>query len=615
MMILKNNLVFRILLGALMLFAVVRVALYGVYRDYFADASLWTAMWQGTRFDARLVVLALSPFLLVLVLPFGKLNSARWRQVCAWACAGVLFALLGLAVADIAYFGEVQRHIGGELLNIGGDMGFIVETALGTRWAYTLGGVVLLACAGWAWHRWVMPATAPVSASMGQRGVMAFATLLLLVFLARGMVLTGKPLNTVDAFNGTGQAQANLTLNGVWVTWQAVRQRSHQQPLDYVDNATAQQWAQRYPQPFAYSSHTKASGKNVVFILLESWSYRYIDALSGNHYGVTPYVDSLVGKSQVWDNFYAVGQRSILGIQASLTSVPTLPDRQPIGFGLELNNMSRIAELAGKRGYRTLMAQSSKRRSFHMDGIAKTLGFQEYYGQEDVPLLRQYPQDTPPFGWDYDTLQFFGKQISTQSDKPFFAFLFTGTTHEPFADAGAEFNRYPHHANSEQGFLNTLAYSDWALREFMHYAEQQPWYRNTLFVFTADHVLNHASTPTSIRDRFHIPLIIFDPSNPAPQRHTRLSSQYDLLPTFADILGVEQTVSTFGSSLLNPNAPVLPIMLNQGSSTAMIAPNGDTAEFEGKQIISGNAHSPELSLLQWRMQRADEALRANQWAK
>ena len=116
-----------------------------------------------------------------------------------------------------------------------------------------------------------------------------------------------------------------------------------------------------------------------------------------------------------------------------------------------------------------------------------------------------------------------------------------------------------------------------------------------------------------MRERFHIPLIVFDPQNPNPARHSQLASQYDLLPTFADWLGIAQPVSTFGRSLLNPNSEVVPLMLNQGSRTASILPNGDTAEFEGKNALSGEPKS--LQWLQWRMQQADKLLRDNAWVK
>lgn len=605
--------IIRLLTFGLAIFALLRLALWAVYRDYFASADMWWAMWQGARFDMRLLVLAFAPFLLVLILPFGKLNNLKIRRFSISSSILILMILSALAMANIAYFGEVKRHLGSEILNLGTDFGFIVQTAFGSRWSYTLSGVLLLSAMVFFSKKYLINQVNIVSGSLKKRATLSVVQLLLLVLMARGMVLSGKPLNTVDAFHKGNQPQANLALNGVWITLTDVRKRQHNIPLNYLNSKDYEKISQQNPQPFHYQSSQKPSGKNVVFILLESWSYDYIDGLSGKKYQVTPYMDELIQKSQVWTQFYAAGQRSILGIQAALTSVPTLPEREPLGFGLERNKMSRIAELANENGYRGLMVQTSKRRSFHMDGIAKLLGFQEYYGQEDIPIIRDYPQGTPMFGWDYDGLQFLAQQINRQPEKPFFAFLFTGTTHEPFANVGTEFSRYPHDEKGENGFLNTLAYSDWAVREFMREAEKQSWYKNTIFVFTADHTLNKNTQSHDIKQKFHIPLIIFDPNNPTPQRHDRLASQYDLLPTFADILGVNKPISTFGNSLFSENKN-LPIMLHQGDTSAAIFPDGSTAEFQGQNALSGSLKTPEAQLLQWRMQKSDELLRQNQWA-
>ena len=318
---------------------------------------------------------------------------------------------------------------------------------------------------------------------------------------------------------------------------------------------------------------------------------------------------------------------SIIGIQASLTSVPALPNREPIGFGLELNNMSRIAELAQKQGYRTLMLQTSNRRSFHIDGVAKAIGFQEYYGKEDVPIIRAYPQDPPPFGWDYDSLMYFGKQISSKPE-PFFAFFFSGTTHEPYARSGKEFDTRPHAETGENGFLNTLQYSDWSVAQFMQYAAQQPWHNNTIYIFMADHTRNEPIRSDSVREQYHIPLIVYHPQW-QPEKHSELASQYDILPTLADWLGIQQPVYTFGRSLANrqTRANELPLMLNHGDDAYILSPNGiaplapgslktNAASFgEAKTLESNSAWQQDLQYEQWRIQTADQKLRHNQWAQ
>ena len=610
---------------AALVFAALRIALRAAYPHYFADTQLPAALLAGARFDLKLIVIALAPCLLLWLLPMR-----RARVATAWLAFALLIALLGLGIADLAYFGEVSRHIGSDLLNIGGDIGSIIGIAFGSRLVYTLAALAAFAALAYLWQRSVIRiARAPIQGSLKTQIPQSLALLLGYVFLARGMVLTGKPLGNIDAFNGNGQSQANLTLNGSLVTLQALNDRRAAAPLRYLDDATAQRIAAAHPHPFRYQTSNPPSRKNVVIILLESWSYKYIDALSGNNYRATPYMDALIAKSQVWTNFYAAGQRSIIGIQASLTSVPALPNRQPIGFGLELNNMSRIAELAQKQGYRTLMLQTSNRRSFHIDGVAQAIGFQEYYGKEDVPIIRQYPQDPPPFGWDYDSLMYFGKQISSKPE-PFFAFFFSGTTHEPYARTGKEFDIRPHAETGENGFLNTLQYSDWSVAQFMQYAAQQPWHNNTIYIFMADHTRNEPVRSDSVREQYHIPLIVYHPQW-QPEKHSELASQYDILPTLADWLGIQQPVYTFGRSLANrqTRANELPLMLNHGDDAYILSPNGiaplapgslktnamSVGEAKTLDSNDSSAWQQDLQYEQWRIQTADQKLRHNQWAQ
>lgn len=610
---------------AALVFAALRLALRAAYPHYFADTHLLPALLTGARFDLKLAVIALAPCLLWWLVP-----TRRARVATAWLAFALLVVLLGLGIADLAYFGEVSRHIGSDLLNIGGDIGSIIGIAFGSRLIYTLAALAAFAALAYCWQRSVIRiARAPIKGSLKSIIPQSLVLLMGYVFLARGMVLTGKPLNSIDAFNGNGQSQANLTLNGALVTLQALNDRRAAAPLRYLDDATAQRIAAQHPHPFRYQSSQPPSRKNVIILLLESWSYKYIDALSGKNYRATPYMDALIAKSQVWTNFYAAGQRSIIGIQASLTSVPALPNREPIGFGLELNNMSRIAELAQKQGYRTLMLQTSNRRSFHIDGVAKAIGFQEYYGKEDVPIIRAYPQDPPPFGWDYDSLMYFGKQISSKPE-PFFAFFFSGTTHEPYARSGKEFDTRPHAETGENGFLNTLQYSDWSVAQFMQYAAQQPWHNNTIYIFMADHTRNEPIRSDSVREQYHIPLIVYHPQW-QPEKHSELASQYDILPTLADWLGIQQPVYTFGRSLANrqTRANELPLMLNHGDDAYILSPNGIAPLVQGslktnamsvgeaKTLDSNDssAWQQDWQYEQWRIQTADQKLRHNQWAQ
>lgn len=614
----------RIILFALLSFTLCRIGLFFVHSDYFSvlnSAEVLKGLLKGIQFDSATVMLFCSPMLVLLTLPFKLIHHTKIRYWLTWLSGLVIFLMLSYSLGDLTYFGEVQRHIGGEILNVTADQGSLVEIALTSRLEFTLASLAFLIVLFGIWIFGVIrPLAKPASlASAWWIKLLAWLVLALLYFvLFRGIVLSGRPLNLSDAFTASKLQQANLALNPVYTSYRESRNRLKQQPLDYVSDQELQTFAQNSPLVFKWQHpNNQPTNKNVVLILLESWSYKYIDGLSGSNYKVTPFMDSLIKQSQVWDNYYAAGQRSIIGIQAILSSLPSLQNHSTLGFGLELKEMSRIADIANQHNYRTVMAQSSARRSFHMDSIANALGFKEYYGKEDVPLIMQYPQEQPRFGWDYDALQFFNQKLSeTKDNQPFFAFMFTGTTHEPFPKIGEQFELYPHDDEGENGFLNTLKYSDWAVQEFMQAAAKQPWYNNTIFIFTADHTLN-AESDELLPQKFHIPLVIFTPDGSLPPKHhQRLASQYDLFPSIMDLLGFNQPIFTFGKSLFADEQNEA-VMLNQNDLVGMVTEKS-WAGFTSQDIPqkADNFDSEEqqkLQSLKLKMEYADKLLRENSW--
>lgn len=645
------------LLLSLIFMQLPRLLLLFLHPDYFANTDIGLilrAILVGLRFDLATVVIMGSVLWLCLLLPFGWVQRPLLRMLLAALYGVLLLLILAFAVGDGYYFGEVSRHAGKDLLNIGADIGSIGVIIWQSLKLFTALGLLAVAFLGWIYYRTIIRmARAPVrvpNRMLGKIGTYFFAVLMA-VWLGRGLIVTSKPLSVVDAFALPTPAAANLAINGMFALMQDIS-RPARTPLVLLKPNISQQLDDAFlaknaaqsknlgedADPFAplflwqrqlyKDKPLDLARKNVVLVLLESWSYGAVEALGKQNYHATPFMDSLVAKSQVWDHFYAAGQRSILGIQAIFTSVPILPNHPALGTGLELNNLSQFGYLAREAGYQTIFMQTSPRRSFHVDGIANLLGFERYYGKEDVPIIKQYPdKNAPPFGWDYDSLMFLHRQIDemtqSQPDKPFFASIFTGTTHIPFADPGKEFHIRPHDKSSFDGFLNTLRYSDWALEQFMQAAAQSPWYKDTVFIFLADHVYHATVTEhNNTDDLFHIPLIIFAPDGSLPpMRHHHVASQYDLLPTLMDLIHAPQKISAFGRSLFDDIGSRAPwVLVSQGELYSVIAQNG-WAGFNGLLDVAPQL-SPNFDQqdadryrqdARFLLQHADQMLRNNQW--
>lgn len=623
----------RILIFSLITFTICRLFLYYSYPDYFSTLTveqLLRALLKGAQFDSATLVSSCVLFFILLTLPFNTLQTYRVRRFSLYFIFAIFFLLLSYTLADISYFGEVKRHIGAEILNISADIEEMTSLAINSRLSDIIQSIIFLVFVTITWYFFILKPEKKqriqLPTSFVKRLLYWLATVGFIIFCIRGFIPTGRPINIADAFIKNGSiAQANLSLNPAYLSFREIQKRQSQQALALSSESSVKAFVQQNPAIFNWQRpNAIPTGKNVVLILLESWNSRHIDSLSGSSYKVTPFFDSLVPKSHVWRQNYAAGQRSIVGIQAVLSSVPALPSFGTIGFGLEIKNFSRIGEILQQNGYNSLMMQTSKRRSFQMENIATALGFEEYYGQEDIPLLLDYPQSQPPFGWDYDGLQFLAQKLSEKPDnKPFFAFIFTGTTHEPFPRLPDEFELYPHDLRAESGYLNALRYSDWSLEQFFSRIENEPWFNNTIFILTADHTLNLQKSEKDVKARplsredFHIPLLIYTPDGSLPPKQfNHITSQYDVLPTITDLLGFKQKISTFGQSLYdtpqNEEAYVF-----ASDNFGLITPTQTIFFSEENSQAQDKGLSPQdsqaLNHLKLKLQYADELLRQNRW--
>ena len=622
----------KLIFLALGLFTLFRGVLLAVYFDEFSALSIFEIIQSfvyGLRFDFALTsIIFLFPILMI-NLPVKWAENKSWLKFWYWVCLPIVIAISFLLAADIAYYAFVKRHITQELRLILHDTFFILQMGLSS---YKLG---ILAFAGFSavlfllWRK-VFPQNLleTTSSSIGKRIAIFSLVFFVLVIGVRGGTQR-KTIHVINAFATGNPTQGNLILNGAYSALRSFDKKASVSHKFYNDK-DIQQYAKQiglYQEserfPFQVKFQHKLSNKlNVVIVLLESWSYKYVDALAGNNFGITPNFDQLVKEGLSFNRFYAAGQRSIEGLQAVLTGVPILIDLPRLGWGLENSKFSRLGSILNGHGYHTLFAQSSRRTSFHIDSISAAAGFKNYYGMEDVELKLDYADPSSFwFGWDHETFNKVQSELSKVT-QPFISFVFTGSTHSPYGTLPKEFLKYPHNTDSEQGFMNTLFYTDWAIGQFMEDARKQPWFENTVFFFTADHTVGAHHNGTTL-DRFHIPLVMYSPKYIKPGVNNTISSHLDIMPTIIDLLKLPDTFSAVGQSLLTKkNDDNAFAYIHAGNITGIINNKGYLMHtlqkvVEAKTLSHQNMDSKTQNELEHHLltidQMAYQAINSNTW--
>ena len=525
-----------------------RAANFWTLREAF-DAVPWTVIadsWlRGLRFDATATALFGGLPVIMLALPL----PARWQRAWHWAwhgaaCLGVLVMVLA-SITDHYFLAEVQRHIGQELLTVGNDLDYLGAYAAGPAvWGLML-LVLAVASAAWVCAKLVRGGHPRGSAWQ------ALALLLLAWLMIRGAIVD-KPINPIDAFKAESYELAQLQLNGAFTMAKALSRRAPGIRQREYDAALAQLGQASGGHPFA----RRAEGgprHNVVIFLLESWSAGYVDAFrDGPPLGLTPNMDRMAREGVVFPNFYASGQRSFEGVQAVLTGLPALPGVPTLTEGLTLR-MPRVGAIAAEAGLRTIFTQSARRNSLRLDAVAHALGFAEYYGREDNARLRiEYPDaEAFRYGLDHETMQGLAERLHGES-RPFLAFLFSGSTHAPYAPVPPALQSHYPAGHPDKGLYDVIHYADWSIGQFMQRAAQEPWFDDTVFIFTADHTHRARGPYAELCDRFDIPLVIYAPRLLEPQSDARVASHVDIFDTVMELLGVQADYASTGHSLLRP---------------------------------------------------------------
>jgi arylsulfatase A-like enzyme len=136
---------------------------------------------------------------------------------------------------------------------------------------------------------------------------------------------------------------------------------------------------------------------------------------------------------------------------------------------------------------------------------------------------------------------------AARQGRPFFLHVMTTSNHRPYT--------YPEgrvDIPSGSGREGAVKYTDYAIGEFLRKARGKPWFRNTIFVHTANHAASARGTEDIPVERYRIPLWIYAPGLVAAGRVDRLMSQIDIAPTLLGLLHARYDSKFFGADVFAP---------------------------------------------------------------
>ncbi len=292
------------------------------------------------------------------------------------------------------------------------------------------------------------------------------------------------------------------------------------------------------------------SKPNVMILVMESFGREYIGAFNKsrkieNYVSYTPFLDSLSSHSLIFTNAFANGRQSIEALPSILASVPSF--KVPFTSSPYSNQeIQSLVSVFKDKGYSTSFFHGAPNGSMGFLGLSNILGFDNYYGKNEFNDNSLY--DGYWGIWDEPFLNY----VKNETDKlkePFFSTFFSLSSHEPFYVPEKYKGVFP---MGDVQMHQVIGYSDNALKLFFDSAKNEPWFKNTLFIITADHT-NQFWYPfySSPINRFAIPILFYHPNGSLKGVNDELTHQMDIFPSIVDLVGYDKPINSWGRSLFS----------------------------------------------------------------
>lgn len=291
------------------------------------------------------------------------------------------------------------------------------------------------------------------------------------------------------------------------------------------------------------------SKPNLVFVILESWTANAIGCLS-NTKGATPNFDNLAKQGVLFSNIYATNTTSEIGNTSILAGYPGIPEVAISLYPEKHRKIKSINQLLKPFGYSSSYTFAGDLKYGNIESFIVEHEFDKVQDEDDFPSGLEHGKLSYH---DKDLFKYFKQQINS-SKSPFMQCAFTGSTHAPFDFPKTGKEKW---SGTEADFMNAIQYSDKCIGDFIKQAKKEKWYKNTVFVFVADHSHGSPEFPEPYSTKFfRIPILIYgDPilKSKRGSIYKNIGSQADLAATLLHQLRVKTNALKFSKDLLSPN--------------------------------------------------------------
>jgi len=525
----------------------IRILYYLYNSQYFPAPSFgeWVLIIiGGLRFDTESLIYINALFIILSLLPFPLRNNKIYNNILKGIFIVTNLIFITVELGDMLYFQYVFRRINGSDMSILFNSFEVIPSLVSQ---HSIGILFFIILGSMVWY--IFKKT---EIKVLEKINYIWAVILFLLGIGLSIIgsrggLQLRPLSPISAARYVKKKEHTPLVSNGTIHLLFATEQSYLKKKNYFSNKQAYKI---FNPLIKMDGNKEMQKKNIFIITLESFGKEYINYFNKDlTKKFTPFLDSLIKESFLFDNGYACGTRSPYGIAGIGGSIPTLME-QPLSFSAyQTNCIDGMGSLLNEVGYTTGFFHGARPSSMNIDRLGKLEGFTKIFTK------KEFNDDSKFDGswgiWDDHFFQYTIQEVS-KFKEPFSAFLFSMTSHPPYHTEKYFEEMYP----DEEPIMRSVHYVDYSLRRLFNEAKKQSWYKNTIFVITADHIGKaFDKNYSNYYSRYQIPILFYTPDSTWQGKHSGVFMQTDIMPTLLNSLGYPNDFNGFGVDAFDKKKP------------------------------------------------------------
>ena len=577
-------LLFKRLLFLIILFQLSRLVFYVFNYSNFNSGILdiVKAFLWGTRFDLWVIFVFNALFVILHLIPGNFKNKVRYQSILRWYFIIINGLIIIPNFIDIEYFKFTNKRSTADILSLvttGDDTIKLIPQFLKDFWYIILiyfSFIYLLVRYSKKLFLSKFHVQTLRTKQIIIQCIVLFTSIAIMFVVLRGTNL--RPVNLMSAARFASPKDVPLVLNTTFTILKTWSKDNLIERNYFKEDEVEHYFSPLYTVPG--NGEIQNENKNVIIVILESFSKEYIGFFNKKCVGYTPFLDSLFEHCLVFENSFSNGKKSLESLPSILAGIPSLSETPYILSKYSSNQINGLPAILQKNAYNTSFYHGGTNGTMGFDVFSMMAGFSRYYGRNEYPDPSDYDGN---WGiWDEPYLQYFGNELSKKS-QPFFSVVYTLSSHHPYKVPEKYKNNLP---TGTYEILQSIAYTDLSLRKFFELVKTKPWYNNTLFVITSDHTFWAIDDFYNNRvGMYSVPIVFYSPNDSSLLGSNSTIMQHaDICPSVLDYLSLKKNVLCYGTSVFDSLSDHFSV--NYISGNYQLIQNNYLLLFDGEKSVS-----------------------------